>query len=96
MPTVSVHSMFHLLLLFWKCNYLRYQGLNGDSLAGERFHLPKASSDGVFSCVPILSSLTCSLFFPPVSLKTIWLFPLTGRVTASNEKVNVIKSQIHF
>lgn len=42
-PPVSVHNMFHLLLLFWKCNYLRYRGLNGDSLAGERFHLPKAS-----------------------------------------------------
>ena len=78
MPAVSVHSMFHLLLLFWKCNYLRYRGLNGDSLAGEQFHLPKASSDGIFSCVLILSSLSCSLFFSHLSNLA---FSLTGRVT---------------
>lgn len=94
-PAVSVHSMFHLLLLFWKCNYLRYRGLNGDSLAGERFHLPKASSDGVFSCVPILSSPSCSFFF---FFSTCQLENklFTYSSSLSNEKVNIFKSRIHF
>lgn len=67
MPTVSVHSMFHLLLLFWKCNYLRYRGLNGDSLAGEQFHLPNASVDSVPRGVRRSFGLKLFLLFPPVS-----------------------------
>lgn len=90
MLAVSVHGMFHLLLLFWKCNYLPYRGLNGDSLAGDWFHLPKASYDCVFSCVPSLSSLSCSYNFPPGRLENNLAFSLTGTVTPlATKKVNI-------
>lgn len=84
--------MFHLLLLFWKCNYLRYRGLNGDSLAGERFHLPK------------VSFLVAFPFFLPqvappppprhLSGRKQSGFLLTGRITLLAMKKNHIYS--HF
>lgn len=59
---VSVRAMFHLLLLFQKCNYLCYRQLNGQSSAKKPTYLPRPPECAVLhSTVACLARHTISL-----------------------------------
>lgn len=51
---VSVRAMFHLLLLFQKCNYLCYRQLNGQNPAKEPTYLPRPPE-----CAILHSTVAC-------------------------------------
>lgn len=53
---VSVRAMFHLLLLFQKCNYLCYRQLNGQSPAKKPTYLPRPPE-----CAILHGTVACSV-----------------------------------
>lgn len=65
-PTVSVHGMFHLLLLFWKCNYLRYRGPKWWQFGRRAVPLAKGISRQRFCGVRRSFGLKLFPLFPPV------------------------------
>lgn len=62
-PAVSVHRMFHLLLLFWKCNYLRYRGPKRWQFGRGAVPPAKGIVWQCFRCILILSFSNYSLVF---------------------------------
>lgn len=65
-PVVSVHAMFHLLLLFQKCNYLCYRQLNGQSSAKKPTYLPRPPE-----CAVLHSTEACLVRHTDISVSSI-------------------------